>query len=248
MTVGRKLFVARICLLCITCIALSLFGTGYCSGAEPESRLTTTVMLFPVAVKSNGGASRCAADLFILIKERLNEQPGIRVVAYDIKNVSVQRMIREQRLDEKTADIFEADATGEAKAYKVCSEMGIGGAVLVSLTKYRYDTSKASVEIEAKLEYLDIAAQTPKKVVQATAVAKADSETASRTEEALCIQAVSDIVDKFFEKERGLTRADFGVTMTEQENSIAAETNRRDNMFPAMLGALLLGLLLGGGG
>ncbi|MDI6828921.1 MAG: hypothetical protein QME62_10595 [Armatimonadota bacterium] len=238
----------RVCTVCITSIALLILAAGLCIGAEPfNGTATTTVMLFPVAVKSNGGASRCAADMFLLIKERLSSQPGIRVVAYDAKNVSVQRMIREQKLDEKTADQFEADATGEAKAYKVCREMGISAAVLTSLTKYRYDSSTASVEIEAKLEYLDIGAQTPKKIVQATGIAKADSETASKTEEALSIQAVSNVVDKLFEKKQGLTSADLGVTMIEQLDVATAEPKKKDNMLPAMLGALLLGLLLSGG-
>jgi len=221
-----------------------------CEAAQPPGKaVTRTVMLFPVATKPAQGGDRCAADLFLLIKEQLASQTGVRVVAYDMKNVSVQRLIREQRLDEKTANQFEADATGEAKAYRICAEMGIGAAVLTSLSKYRYDPGVPSVEVSIKLECLDIAAQTPTKTVQAAGIGKVDPEAGgARTEEALCIQALSDLMGKLFGGTEGVGPADLNVTMVEQAQVMPLEPKKKGSLLPAMLGALLLGLLLSGGG
>jgi len=209
--------------------------------------MSGTLMLFPVCNKAAIQTTHCTEDLYLLIRERIVAQGTVRVIGYDPKNVSVERMIREQRLDEKAATgDFPTDATGQATALKIAKETGVQLAVLSCIDRYQFDAEKRRLEVTGTLLLLDVASEKVKKQVTGNVTING-GEKGGGTEEALAIQAMGDLVAKFFSAGGGIEKSDLMTGAQDEVISSEQKTRKDKNILPAMLAAVLIGILLGGG-
>ncbi len=88
---------SRVWSLVVVCVFLASSGVEGASERALAAR-KQTVVLFPIANMLGPDKAEMADDLFILVKEGLTATGKFAVLAYDPKNVCVQRAVTEQHI------------------------------------------------------------------------------------------------------------------------------------------------------
>jgi len=234
---------------------------GQAAFGQTDAGQKKTVMLFPFAKPAIAAGPQAEAvgqfsrDLFSLLAEGVAANRTYSVVKFDPRMVSVQRAVKEQRFDEKTLlSPIDTDSAGSARAQKLARLTGAQLAILGSIDKYIYKAGKSDpgqpatpgqVEIAATLLLVDV--NTGKELYRF--VATGQSVLDDPSELAIGTAATYDLAQKLLSD---INKATLELTAAAQQDDAPApvlvvESNKSDRgLLPAMIGAALLGLLLGG--
>lgn len=209
-----------------------------------------TVVLFPIANMVGPDKAEMADDLFILVKEGLTATGKFAVLAYDPKNVCVQRAVAEQHITLSDAtDPFAADPEGAARAHKLCQEMSADLGIIGSLDNYRFVESAGEAWVTATLQIVHVSTGAIGKTVSVTGYGAGKPGEPNQTESGIGIAAAYDAAEKLLSEavsasseELSGTPAREGQTYRPLEES---EPRQRNWLLPAMVTALIVGLVLG---
>lgn len=227
---------------------------GITAWAQAVPEAANSLVLFDFAISAGEEAAKNelviqhAADLGELIGEGLLDNKNLAVVKYDHRLACIQRAVREQKIDEKDVQAaIDTDRAGAIKAQKLTNLMGAHYALIGSIDKYTAAVSqgKPTVEITATLQLID---SNSGRVVHAFGASGRAAQTeAAESESALGTIAVYDLAEKFLGDICDVTLT----AATEQSYSAPNYVQQtgggksKKGLLPAMLGALLIGLLIG---
>lgn len=208
-----------------------------------------SIMMFPMKTSLGADKAQMGHDLVILIKEGLSITGRFMVMDYDFNsNVSIQRAVTEQKIkDDDARTAFSTDAQGLARARKVCKAIAVDLGITGSLDSYTFDpgTKEAKIGVTVQLVKNDDS-EPVTIVVTGTAAGKPDD--ASQTENGIAVAALDNAADKVLTQLLDATLVSAPETPTQNQVYVPASKPKSNNrgLMTAMLGALLLGLALGG--
>lgn len=235
----------RVITLSVAAFCLLSIGLGSAAlGADMACK--QNVVVFPVKNNLGEGKAQMAADFQLLLKDALALTGQFAVMACDVRsNVSVQRAIAEQKV--KANDLSTGMATdpeGVTRAQKVCQAIATDLGVISSLDGYSFDYASKTAKIDVTVHFIKgIGNEKPYTVVvTGTAIGKADDQT--QTESGIAISALNDACNKVISSVSSAPPAALSTPMGQEAPKPAKSRNK--GLLPAMLGALLLGLVIGG--
>ena len=253
----RTLYAAAVCGLVV-----ALLGAG-AYAAEPIQKSTAVLFNFAFVgdtQNGEGGITTAAAskadvvrghadDLFALIADGLTVNKSLAVVKFEPRLACVQRAVREQRFTNKDV-ISRIDTTpaGIAKAQKMAALVGARIAVLGSVDKYDYSADKGEVEMTASVQMVEVA--TGRILNMFTATGRAAGAAKKPADEAdIGSAATYDVAEKLIADMSKVSAAEQiaaeAVYNAEPANE-QPQSRKNKGLLPAMIGAVLLGFLLGG--
>ncbi len=238
------LSVTAFCLL-----AIALGATAFAADLQSTAG-KQNVVVFPVKNSLGDGKAQMAIDFQILLKDALSLlSDKFAVTACDVRsNLSLQRAITEQRVkpDDFSAGLA-TDPQGVARAQKVCQAIATDLGVISSLDSYSFNdaTKEAKIEITVHLIKGTGNEKPFTIVVTGTAIGKADDQ--SQTESGIAISALNDGCNKVISVISKASPTALSTSPVGQGQEVYKPAKSRNKgLLPAMLGALLLGFVIGG--
>jgi len=222
-----------------------------------------SVMLFPFATPGmpaglqSEAVAQFARDLFSLISEGASANRAYSVIQFEPRIACIQRAIREEKCDEKEVlTAIDTDPAGSARAQKLAMLTGSQLALLGSVDNYTYKAGKSDpgqpatpgqTDISATLLLIDV--NKGKELYRFVATGQGSMTEAN--ELTVGTAATYDLAQKLltdFNKatlEEATAATD---TSTEAPQPIVVIETKKSHkgLLPAMVGAALLGLLIGG--
>lgn len=219
------------------------------------------LMIFPFATPTMEAGAQADAvaqfskDLFSLIGEGIGANRAYSVIKFEPRIASIQRAVKEQKCEEK--DILtpiDTNPAGSARAKKLAQFTGTQLAILGSIDKYVYNAGKSGpgqpaapgqVEMSATLLLIDV--NSGKELYRFVAMGQASMD--DPNELSIGTAATYDLAEKLL---TDINKATLEIVTAPQEDVapapvMAAAPRKSDKgLLPAMIGAALLGLLLGG--
>lgn len=258
----ESLGVRTFCAMAVCGLVAILLGTT-AFAAEPLQANTAVLFNFAfVGDTANGGGNVAAAvvskadivrrhadDLLALVADGLATNKSLAVVKFEPRLACVQRAVREQRLTDKDV-LSRIDTTpaGITKARKMGAIAGARVAVLGSVDKYDYRPSTGEVEMTASIQMIDVT--TGRILNMFTATGRAAGAATKPADEAdIGSAATYDVAEKLIADMSKASAAEQIVAedVYASEPVVEQSSSRRNKgLLPAMIGAVLLGLLLGG--
>ena len=253
----RTFYAAAVCGLVV-----ALLGAG-AYAAEPIQKSTAVLFNFAfvgdtqngeggittAAVSKADAVRQHADDLLALIADGLATNKSLAVVKFEPRLACVQRAVREQRLTDKDA-LSRIDTTpaGIAKAQKMAAIAGARIAVLGSVDKYDYSADKGEVEMTASVQMVDVA--TGRMLNMFTATGRAAGAANKPAAEAdIGSAATYDVAEKLIADMSKISAAEqIAAEDVYNAEPVVQQPKSRKNkgLLPAMIGAVVLGFLLGG--
>ena len=206
-----------------------------------------SLALFPFAIASDIDASKAAyvqqhaSDLLLLVNEGLAGTQRYAVIAFDPRAMSVARAVQEQQFTEKEIAQPIPAFGGVAKAQKLAALMGANFAMIGSIDKYDFDTSKSEAGLTVTAQLIDVRSGKIGTVV-ATGMGKG-TEGSSRPEEIAGIAAAYDAAEKLL---AGIA-ATSPVEPADNPSVQPSHSKKSKGLIPAMIGAIIIGFLIGSG-
>jgi len=232
----------------LACVLAVSTYVGAASGVDPGGP-RRTVVLFPIANMVGAHKAEMADDLFILVKEGLGAADKLVVLAYDPKNVCVQRAVAEQKMTPRdTTDPFTTDPDGAARAHKVCNEMAVELGIIGSLDSYKFLASTSEVHVAATLQLVDASTGDVVKTVTVRGVGVGNPGEPSQTETGIGIAAIYDAAEKLLAEAVGASADELAGTPSQDlqpDEPLEKTRPRRNKLLPAMIMALIVGCILG---
>ena len=234
-----------------------------CQAAFAQSSLQEkkALMLFPFAVPASVAGPQAEAvaqfsgDLFSLIGEGVAANRAYSVIKFKPRIASIQRAVKEQKCDEKEVlTPIDTNPAGAARAQKLAGLTGAQLAILGSIDKYVYKAGKSDpgqpaapgqVEMAATLLLIDVNSGNELYRFVATGNSVLDDP----NELTIGTAATYDLAEKLLTDINKATievMASAPQDVTPQPVVKAASRKSDRGLLPAMIGAALLGLLLGG--
>lgn len=238
------------CVLAILGITLAVLGTS--SDAKAKDIQKQTVVLFQFAVGSDIDPSKAeytsqhARDLFLLVNDGLTAMKRFSVVQFEPRIASVDRAVREERFTEKDiTSAVDTSGAGVARAQGLGALVGGDVAVVGSLDRYEYDSTKQEVQVTASLAFVDLKTGKKTDLMATGRAAKGESES-NQSELALGIAATYDVAQKLLADAGAVIPENLPPIEVQSSSSEGSKSKGNKGLIPAMIGAALLGLLLGG--
>ena len=242
-------------------IGLCLLLVGQAAFGDAGLGQKKTLMLFPFAVTTPEGspqseaAAQFARDLFSLVAEGIAANRAYSVIEFEPRIACVQRAVKEQKFQEKEVlSPIDTDLAGVARAEKLAKLTGTQLAILGSIDKYVYKAGKSDpgqpaapgqVEMAATLLLID--ANSGKELYRFVATGEAAME--DPNELTIGTAATYDLAEKLLSDINKQTIE--LTTAASQEDApapvvVSAPRKHDWGLLPAMVGAALLGFLVGG--
>lgn len=239
----------RIGALCLLLAVLAPTVLGAPVQYLPEKQ---TIVLFPVKNSVGQDKVNIGDDLMVMLKDGLSLTGRFVVVAYDVdRNVSVQRAIAEQKVKEaEVRTAFSTDPQGIARAQKVCQAIAADLGVIASIDSYSFNEAAREAKIGVTVQVLRGAFEAQPVTIAVTGIGVGKPDDQSQTESGIAIAAMDNAADKILA--RMLDAAKVTVSRDAPASQVQVygppqkERSNNKGMLAAMVGALLLGLALGG--
>ena len=210
---------------------------------------TKSIMMFPVKNSIGADKAQMADDLVIMLKDGLSITGKFMVMTYDLNsNVCIQRAVAEQKIKaEEVKTAYSTDPQGISRAQKVCKSIASDFGIIGSLDTYSFDEAKKEAKISVTVQVIRVGADAEPVTIAVTGVAAGKLDDQSQTESGIGVAALGDAADKVLSKLIDVTQINLAIPGGQQVY-VPAEKHKSHNkgFLPAMLGALLLGLALGG--
>ena len=244
----RASFSVRTCWIAAASLLLLGQMMSPACAAEKDS-----LVVFPIAVSSDIAAGKAeftaqyAEDLFVLVKEGLTAGKRFSVVAFEPRIASVQRAIREQRFTEKEVLTPIETFSGIDKARKLAALTGAQYAVIGSIDRYVFAEGKGEAELMVTFQLIDVRTG-DSETIAATGRGAGAVDRGSEAEMGAGTAATYDAAEKVVAAMASaapqlLTAEQQSLTTSEEQPSGARKSK---SLIPAIIGAVLLGFLIGG--
>ncbi len=209
------------------------------------------MIMFPVKNGIGEDKAQMADDLLLLLKDGLSKSGRFLVVAYDVNsNVSAQRAVAEQKIKAEEARTFSTDATGALRAQKICQAAGTDLGLVASLDSYTFNeaTKEAKIGVTVKIVSANPDVEPIAITVVGASAGKLDDS--SQSESGIAIGALDDAAQTILAKAVDAAGSIMAAEPIRQDQRVyvpaAKSKSHSKGIWPAMLGALLLGLALSG--
>jgi len=242
-------------------IGLCLFIVGQAALANAALGQKRTLLLFPFATPAIAASAQSEAvaqfsrDLVSLVGEGLAANRAYSVVKFQPRIASIQRAVKEQKLEEKEVlSPIDTDPSGTARAQKLAKLTGAQLAMLGSIDKYVYKAGKSDpgqpaapgqVDMGATVLLVDV--NSGKELYRFVATGQAVME--DPNELTIGTAATYDLAEKLLTDINKSTTEMTTAAVQEDVPSpvvVTKSTKSGRGLLPAMIGAALLGLLIGG--
>lgn len=221
-----------------------------------------TLMIFPYAIAGAQGrnpsdaVTQFSSDLFSLVGDGLAANRAYSVIKFEPRIASIRRAVKEQKIEEKEVlSPIDTDPAGKARAQKLAKLTGTDLAVLGSIDKYAYKAGRSQpgqpatpgqVDMGATLLLIDVSSGKELYRFIATGQSVLDDP----NELAIGTAATYDLAEKLLTDINKITLevVAAGPEETTQAPVVVVTHTRKSGrgLLPAMIGAALLGLLIGG--
>jgi hypothetical protein len=206
------------------------------------------VVVFPVKNGIGEDKAQMASDFQVLLKDALSLTGQFAVMTCDINsNVSVQRAVAEQKVkadDFKTG--FSTDPQGVARAQKVCQAIATDLGVISSLDTYSFNETTKEAKIVITVQLIKGIPDEKPFTIAVTGMAVGKPDDGSQTESGIAISALDDACNKVISEISNVSPTALSAGLVGQGQEVDKPKSRNKGLLSAMLGALLLGLALGG--
>lgn len=205
------------------------------------------VVVFPVRNGIGQDKAALADDFLVLMRDALSQTGRFMVMACDFNNVSVQRAVTEQKVKaDEVKSGFSPDSQGAERAQKVCQAIATDLGIAGSLDTYTFDDAAREARIQVTVHIVSGCLDAKPVTIAATGIGTGKPNDLSQTESGIAISALDDACDKILVE---MSKTDMVTQATEamvQEQQAYKPRSHNKGFLPAMIGALLLGLALGG--
>ena len=244
-----------------TVLGLCLLLCGQAAFSQTGLGQKKTVMLFPFAVTTPEGspqseaAAQFARDLFSLVAEGIAANRAYSVIKFEPRIACIQRAVKEQKFQEKEVlSPIDTDLAGVARAEKLAKLTGTQLAILGSIDRYVYKAGKSDpgqpaapgqVEMAATLLLID--ANSGKELYRFVSNGQASMD--DPNELTIGTAATYDLAEKLLSD---INKQTIELTTAASQDEalapvvVSAPRKRDWGLLPAMVGAALLGFLVGG--
>lgn len=226
-----------------TVFSFTFVGDGDSAGAGFVGAAATTN---PQAVQQH------ADDLYTLINDGMAGSKYLSVVKFEPRLVAVQRAVKEQKFTEKEINArIDTTPSGAVKAQKLGSLIGAEIALIGSVDKYIYRRDKGEVELTATIQMVNVSTGKVIEMFTATGRGAKVGDKADIDEIAIGTSANYDAAEKLLTDIMKVNpdqriAADDGSGTAQQTAGASKPAKKSKSLIPSMVGAVLLGLLIGG--
>ena len=243
-------------------IGLCALFLGQAAFGQTSLAQKKTLMLFPFAIATGQGnnpsdaTAQFGRDLFSLVGEGLAANRAYSVIKFEPRIACIQRAVKEQKCEEKeVSSPIDTDPAGAARAQKLARLTGVQLAILGSIDKYAYKAGRSDpgqpatpgqVDMGATLLLIDV--NSGKEVYRFVSTGQAAMD--DPNELVIGTAATYDLAEKLL---TDINKATLEVVTAAPEETtqapvvVVTQTRKSDKgLLPAMIGAALLGLLIGG--
>ncbi len=215
----------------------------------PEKQAT---IIFPFSNTLGQDKAQLADDLLVMLRGGLSLTGRFMVLAYDWNSsVSVQRAVAEQKIKEsEIRTAFPTDPQGVERARKVCKAIAADLAVIGSIDSYSFSETTKETKIGITVQVLRADPDVQPVTIAVTGIAAGKPDDPAQTESGIAVAAIDDAADKILSRMLDAAKVTVSADTPPVEGQVyVPEEKQKSNkkgLFTAMLGALLLGLALGG--